>query len=580
MSKVIESIGWERIVPNPWNVRDWYPKDDQDSELVELARSMEAHCAEGERAGNFEAICVRPHGKQPGMFEIAFGESRWRAVRLSATAKKPVWREAGREPVTELHCVVREMTDGQLFDLMMHENAKRKNKSPLEEARTVAAYREVHGDWSLDQVAAQLGVSVRVAARRLQLAQLSPKWQEVLRGREHPVCGWSAAHLERIAALPDEVQDRVLEDIGPWMGSWSLDDLRRHLTAKFAVLDGAPWDLNDEGLLAGVGSCTGCTHRSGCQPLLWDEADFVAGHGEKPRAGERCLDAMCFKRKGEAHLQRALEEAKKEHKKVLLLVKGYGAYGTPWDGKVHHAGDFEIKGKPAPGLSPAMYVDPGSSGKLVYVQSKSGASNATKKAAGKGKILTLEEMRAELERARLQHASEVIAKEVNYWLKEDGKNLPEVPLRVLFAAFITFGHEGAWDYKDQRSDWEKFEEWRGKDEKALLRQLTRDVIENIGEAEFPARNFRDAAHVREACEGFCAAFGLDWDDIWKTACEAVKPGVELERAEAEARGDVEEATPFKKPGRLAKPVAHVAGPAASSTAKGKGKAGKAAKAAV
>ncbi len=109
------NIPIEKIVPNPFQPRK---KFDQ-QKLQELADSLDEE-------GMLEPILVRVSPSQPGMYEIAAGERRWRAAILAE------W----------MHCPAEIMTacpDARMKRIALLENLQREELSPLELAHTYEA---------------------------------------------------------------------------------------------------------------------------------------------------------------------------------------------------------------------------------------------------------------------------------------------------------------------------------------------------------------------------------------------------------------------------------------------------------
>ena len=109
------NIPIEKIVPNPFQPRK---KFDQ-QKLQELADSLSEE-------GMLEPILVRVSPAQPGRYEIAAGERRWRAAILAE------W----------MHCPAEIMTscpDARMFRIALLENLQREELSPMELALTYEA---------------------------------------------------------------------------------------------------------------------------------------------------------------------------------------------------------------------------------------------------------------------------------------------------------------------------------------------------------------------------------------------------------------------------------------------------------
>ncbi len=109
------NIPIEKIVPNPFQPR----KNFDQLKLQELADSLSEE-------GMLEPILVRMSPVQPGMYEIAAGERRWRAAILAE------W----------MHCPAEIMTscpDARMKRIALLENLQREELSPMELALTYEA---------------------------------------------------------------------------------------------------------------------------------------------------------------------------------------------------------------------------------------------------------------------------------------------------------------------------------------------------------------------------------------------------------------------------------------------------------
>lgn len=511
MSKAgLVELGHEQLVASPYNKRRWRADDGLDPKLMDLARNIAAH------GGNFEPIIVRPivfAGQGGVTHEIVAGECRVRAVRLLHTHKE--LKKLGKPKVLAM---VRELTDEEAFAITMDENRRRQNLSPLEEADTLAAYMEANPKWSVDQAAAQLGVSRSVAVRRLQLRKLSSRWQAVMVEGGHPASGWSASHFERIAALPVETQDAFLDSIDvedDWQvketHAMSLEDLRFALCDHFQLLDGVPWKLEDATL--GAPPCLGCTKRSGAFPELFDEQDFAPGNTAK-KPGERCLDGACFVFKRDAFVERRRVELE-QRVGPLVLVSARGITPEAKAAGVRSAYDFQAVTKATPGAVPVLRVGEGATGKVEYMKPYHALSSSERKPE------PMELRRAKLEQKRFQ----AVARAIVEWI--DGrvaardmsafagpmscrKISPLALLKVIPARGT--GHVPI-DFA------ERLEEENKKSAEVLLEELALwSVAELRQKYQSLTQKGEQVAKVR--LTEFCRVFGLDFEVLWYEACEA------------------------------------------------------------
>lgn len=161
---LLRAIALELIVPSQDNPRKAFPEH----ELHELGDSMVA-------IGQMTPALVRPHPKQHGKYELAAGESRWRAAKLKQRAT--------------LECHVREMTDPQFYTVLAWENLKRRNLKPLDEARAYELLLKKSegwaGDrWTVERIAKDGGVSIDYVRDRVRLLRLTDPAKALLEAEE------------------------------------------------------------------------------------------------------------------------------------------------------------------------------------------------------------------------------------------------------------------------------------------------------------------------------------------------------------------------------------------------------------
>lgn len=388
----LQQIPIDAIEPSPHNPRR-FRKDD--AELASLAESIRAK-------GVLQPILVRPlpdpMGAGSTAFELIAGERRWRASKA-----------ADRETIP---AIVREgLTDQEALELTVLENLQREDLSPLEEAAGVASL--LAGGKPIAEVADQLGKPLSWVARRARLASLSPKWRALAGNAESQVSSWPASWLELVARIDPGAQDEflaghsVLISRDNW-NTWDLGQLQRSLSEQTHELALAPWDARDVTLLPVVGACLSCPKRSSVNPGLFDEEEMVKG--KRVAARDRCLDAVCWGRKADQHLEQIGAELVSKHPTLVIAVAGdknkLPAFARgrsvvqSWEGNEGKKGD--------PGVVPVLYVDGQRRGALVWKKfaspSKVAKSRAT--AGEKPAPKPMAERRAQLEGRRQALAME------------------------------------------------------------------------------------------------------------------------------------------------------------------------------
>lgn len=150
-----------------------------DQELAESIR----------QAGIIEPIIVRT---VDGTYEIVAGERRFRAALAIDLPQIP--------------CLVRELTDSQVLELMLIENDQRQDLHPLDEAEGYRRLMVADPRYTPETIAAKIGKSKSYVTQRLKLDALAPKVREAFEADRI-----TAGHAILIARLKPADQARALE---------------------------------------------------------------------------------------------------------------------------------------------------------------------------------------------------------------------------------------------------------------------------------------------------------------------------------------------------------------------------------
>lgn len=139
------------IEPNPKQPRK---KFDEDA-LGELAESIKQH-------GLIQPIIVQ---KKNDIYQIIAGERRWRACRLAKLKEVPV--------------IIKELSEGEQYEISLIENIQREDLNDIEEAY---AYKELMEEFDLkqDEVAERVSKSRVAITNSLRLLRLDRKVQELV----------------------------------------------------------------------------------------------------------------------------------------------------------------------------------------------------------------------------------------------------------------------------------------------------------------------------------------------------------------------------------------------------------------
>ncbi len=121
--------------------------------------------------GILQPIMVRPYGTTllpkeksgPTTYRIVCGERRYRASEAAG--------------LTEIPCVVRDISDDEVLEIQIVENLQRKDVNPMEEA---IAFKRLQDRWELGEIAHRVGKNPQYVAQRISLTNLVDGWQQIM----------------------------------------------------------------------------------------------------------------------------------------------------------------------------------------------------------------------------------------------------------------------------------------------------------------------------------------------------------------------------------------------------------------
>jgi ParB/RepB/Spo0J family partition protein len=146
---VLKNLSIEDVYPNPNQPR----KEFDQGKLKELAESIKQY-------GVLEPIVVTPRGDK---YLIIAGERRYRATILA--------------DLKEIPAKVIDVDDKMVEELALIENVQREDLNPIEEAR---AYKSLLGRWTKEEIAKNIGFTVRRIEERLRLLNLASQFQQMV----------------------------------------------------------------------------------------------------------------------------------------------------------------------------------------------------------------------------------------------------------------------------------------------------------------------------------------------------------------------------------------------------------------
>ncbi len=244
---------------------------------------------------------VAPTADAPQRWEIVAGERRFRASIMAGLSHIPA--------------IARELSDHDAIELQILENLQREDPHPLEEAEGYERLMLKHG-YSADQLAERLAKSRSYIYGRLKLCALALDVREPFLNDEI-----SASIALLIARIPvPALQSKALTEITrpSWGEPLSYRAAAAMVQQRYMLtLASAVFELTDAKLLAAAGSCTGCSKRTGNQPVLYPDLD-----------ANICTDPDCFAEKRAAHDAKVIVQA---NKKGVPVLEGAAATETLGD---------------------------------------------------------------------------------------------------------------------------------------------------------------------------------------------------------------------------------------------------------
>jgi ParB family chromosome partitioning protein len=315
--------------------------------LAELADNIKQH-------GVIEPVLVRPltNGKA-GTYELVFGARRYRASKL-----------ANRETIP---ATVRELTDAECLELQLIENVQRADTHELDEAQGYAELLSLQPNNTVETIATKVAKSPTYVNGRLQLLKLINEAREAFRAAK-----LNYSHAFEIARLQAKDQHRALQECFPQhrnaaavlkdqkAEAVTVRQLRDWIEREILLdLTNAPFDPQDETLLASAGSCARCPKRTGSNPLLFADVQRKS----------TCTDRGCYQSKVNAFVQIRVKWVEAEGEKVLSVSQAPSWQTKGQTSSTLHEGEFrraKEKGE-CPTTKPAILVDGRNAGTVFHI---------------------------------------------------------------------------------------------------------------------------------------------------------------------------------------------------------------------
>lgn len=474
--------------------------------FIELTESIKAQ-------GVIVPVHVRIHPKQKSKFELLAGQHRWLASVILVGGTDSVKAEKATIPAIN-HGTI---NDEQAFEITFTENYAREDLTPIEQGRAVVTLLEKYkGD--AEAVASKMGKSIKWVRQRQALGtKLSQKWKKALT-EEISFQGWTASHLQRVAALPEPTQSELLEEY-EYNEQPTLKQLDAEIAEMLQLLSKAPFEASAAG-------CTKCPKRTSCQPGLFDDNL----EPEALKKNDRCLDKSCWQQKTLAWLKEQFAAQKKELPGLVAITTEATnsiqdrMFNQTW-GRFFENYLFNQAAKKDKGAMPGFIIHGKALGTVLWIKLKgTSAESSAKKATGKP--TSLKERRQMLHNKRMARFLEVMIKEIKPDYeneKNDGKKVsdlvaPDKTTMVMALARI-FGVVECYEHatlsyrgdKEILNAWETLEKLLAADLKTIRETLWNKIRPKLEQSLVYAGPITQTPpHRVTAAEKLAAIFGIDY----------------------------------------------------------------------
>lgn len=185
MDGAVVEIDINKIEPNREQPRRLF----DETALEELAQSLK-------NFGMIQPIIVKK-AAEGDFYELVAGERRFRAAKIAGLLKLPA--------------IIKELDNGQAFEIALIENLQREDLNPLEEAES---YRRLNQEFhmSQEQIAQRVGKSRSAVTNAMRLLQLDSRVREFV--LENKLSG---GHARTLLMVPDgemqfELAEKIIEE--------------------------------------------------------------------------------------------------------------------------------------------------------------------------------------------------------------------------------------------------------------------------------------------------------------------------------------------------------------------------------
>lgn len=307
MGTEIERLEVSDLRPSPENPRETL------GDLADLVTAIERH-------GVLSPLLVRQVGDVGEVyFEIISGHRRHAAAM-----------KAG---LTQVPCIVLDVTSEQALTLNVAEQVHREQLSPAEEGRACRRLQDLAG-YDVAQVAAKLGRSTSWVRGRLALTAATPEVREALQKGTVPLTLATA-----LAALPTvKMQVEGLELAKRQLKYGTVDDALEELRSSYCrPLKGASWKMTDDVLVPEAGACSACPKNT--------QNERAPGLFDNVKAAPTCTDLPCYESKVRAAWAKKTAKYAAQGAKVLPISEGTKLFNHYADPPRLHAGSKYVLAK-------------------------------------------------------------------------------------------------------------------------------------------------------------------------------------------------------------------------------------------
>ncbi len=236
---VIQEVGEERIMPNPFQARRTF------GDLEDLANSIRVH-------GFTTRLRIRPEADRPGYFQLVYGERRLRAARLAG--------------LREIPCEIADHSNDEMIEIGLAENIQRQDLAPLEEAQAFQLFISERG-YSIRRLAERIGKDKSYVEDRVALLRMPADVQQLISDRPD-----SLRMAREIAKLPTSDDRRPLIE-AVLTGQLATSDVRAIVRSatnpaiEAVVISGNPVSAGSSQQTTS-GQTTSNTHEASAQSLV------------------------------------------------------------------------------------------------------------------------------------------------------------------------------------------------------------------------------------------------------------------------------------------------------------------------